>query len=176
MANAVLVVDMLKGFCEEGYPLYCGQSAEKIIPAVKRLIEEELEKGSKIFFIADSHQTDDLEFKMFPPHCIKGTEESKVIDELASYPGEIIEKSRYSAFYNTRLSEKLEALTPEKIIVCGVCTDICVMHTVADARNRDYEVEVPANAVASFDNDVHDWALRHMEEVLGATITGKEEC
>ena len=24
MANAVLVIDMLRGFMEEGYPLYCG--------------------------------------------------------------------------------------------------------------------------------------------------------
>jgi nicotinamidase-related amidase len=55
--------------------------------------------------------------------------------------------------------------------VVGVCTDICVLHTVADARNRDYNVEVPAECVASFDAQEHQWALRHMEKILGAKIT-----
>lgn len=55
--------------------------------------------------------------------------------------------------------------------MCGVCTDICVLHTAADARNRDYPVEVPADCVASFDARAHQWALRHMERILGARIT-----
>ncbi|MDD2472065.1 MAG: cysteine hydrolase, partial [Dehalococcoidales bacterium] len=174
MGNVVLVIDMLKGFCEEGYPLYCGQNACKIIPEIRKLLEEELEKGSHILFIADSHSSDDLEFKMFPPHCIKGTAESEIINELACIPGEKIGKTRYSAFYNTDLESRLEELKPGKLIVCGVCTDICVMHTVADARNRDYEVEVAADCVASFNSQAHEWALEHMETVLGARITGKE--
>ncbi|MFC2001177.1 hypothetical protein ACFLUZ_01585 [Chloroflexota bacterium] len=32
MANAVLVIDMLRGFLEEGYPLCCGAGARRIIP------------------------------------------------------------------------------------------------------------------------------------------------
>ena len=176
MANVVLVIDMLKGFCEEGFPLYSGESVRKIIPAVKRLIEKEQAAGSKIIFIADSHKPDDLEFQMFPPHCIKGTIESEVIDELAFAVDEIIEKTRYSGFYGTNLDKKLEKLKPEKLIVCGVCTNICVLHTVADARNRDYEVEVPADCTATFNDESHQWALDHMENVLGARITNKENC
>ena len=42
--------------------------------------------------------------------------------------------------------------------------------SVADARNRDYRVEVPANCVATFDPDAHRWALKHMEKVLGAVV------
>ena len=37
----------------------------------------------------------------------------------------------------------------EAVIAVGICTDICVMHTVADLRNRDYRVVVPANADAA---------------------------
>ena len=55
--------------------------------------------------------------------------------------------------------------------MCGVCTDICVLHTAADARNRDYAVEVPTDCVASFDPQAHQWALQHMERVLGARLT-----
>ena len=65
----------------------------------------------------------------------------------------------------------MSQLKPDKLIVCGVCTDICVMHTVADARNRDWEVEVPVDCVASFDEMAHDFALEHMEKVLGAKLT-----
>ena len=53
----------------------------------------------------------------------------------------------------------------------GDCTDICVLHTVADLRNRDYKVEVPADCVASFDPEQHQWALDHMDKILGAKIT-----
>ena len=171
MANAVLVVDMLRGFLEEGYPLYCGAQARRIIPNVQRLLERELAQGSKLFFICDHHVPDDAEFKMFPPHCIEGTAEVEVIPELAQYQGEVIPKRRYSGFFDTPLEAKLSRLKPDKLIVCGVCTDICVLHTVADARNRDYKVEVPVDCVASFDEKAHHFALEHMEKTLGAKLT-----
>ena len=170
MVNAVLVIDMLRGFMEEGYPLYCGDRARRIIPNIKRLLEREIALGSKVFFICDHHDKDDAEFKMFPPHCIAGTAEVEVIPELAEYPGEIIPKKRYSAFYGTDLEARLKKLKPEKVIVCGVCTDICVCHTVGDARNRNYQVEVPVDGVASFDEKAHYFALEHMEKVLGARL------
>ncbi len=171
MANAVLVVDMLRGFLEEGHPLYCGARARRIIPHIQGLLERELEQGARVFFICDHHDPDDLEFTMFPPHCIAGTAEAAVIPELAGYPGEIIPKKRYSAFFGTALEERLKELKPEKVIVCGVCTDICVLHTVTNARNRDYTVEVPVDCVASFDEKAHHFALEHMEKVLGAKLT-----
>jgi len=171
MANVVLVIDMLRGFLEEGYPLYCGAKARRIIPNVQSLLERELAQGTKVFFICDRHAPDDNEFKMFPPHCIEGTAEAEIIPELARHKGEIIPKRRYSAFFDTPLEKKLRELKPEKLIVCGVCTDICVLHTVADARNRDYEVEVPIDCVASFDEKAHRFALEHMEKILGAKLT-----
>ena len=55
----------------------------------------------------------------------------------------------------------------------GDCTDICVLHTVAGLRKRDYAVEVPADCVASFDPEQHAWALGHMSKILGARITNR---
>ena len=170
MPDAVLVIDMLRGFLEAGYPLYIGEKSRGIIPNIQNLLEQELARGSKVFFICDHHDADDLEFKMFPPHCIEGTAEVEVIPELASYPGEVIPKKRYSGFYGTQLEEKLSELEPGKLIICGVLTNICVMHTTADARNRDYEVEIPVNCVASPDEEAHRFALEHMDKVLGATL------
>jgi nicotinamidase-related amidase len=171
MANAVLVVDMLRGFLEEGYPLSIGAQARHIIPNIEKLLEQELARGSKIFFISDHHDPDDPEFQMFPPHCIEGTAEAEVIPELAKYPGEVIPKKRYSGFFGTTLEAKLKELKPEKLIICGVLTNICVLHTTADARNRDYPVEVPVDCVASPNAKAHEFALEHMEKVLGAKLT-----
>ena len=76
---------MLNGFFVEGKPLYCGASARKIIPFVKSKIEKFEKIGDPIIFLTDSHDPDDKEFKAFPPHCVEGTEESEVIDELKEY-------------------------------------------------------------------------------------------
>jgi nicotinamidase-related amidase len=170
MADVVIVVDMLDGFLEPGRNLYCGDEARKIIPNVQRLIEREQARGSRIIFIADTHDPDDLEFQMFPVHCVRGTHEAELIPELSGYQGDMIRKRRYSAFFETDLDERLAALDPEKVIICGVCTDICVMHTASDARNRDYTVEVPVDCVASFDPQAHSFALEHMKKILGVRV------
>ncbi len=170
MTSIVLVVDMLRGFLEDGFPLYCGEAARRIIPNVRQLLEDESVKGSYIIYSCDNHAPDDPEFQMFPTHCIIGTEETEVIPELNGFSGEIVPTAHYSAFYGSKLDEILAKINPEKLIVCGVCTDICVMHTVADARNRGYQVDVPVDCVASFDDDAHRFALDHMEKVLGARL------
>ncbi len=172
MANVVLVVDMVRGFCEKGRSLYVGPTIREIIPRIQKLLRQEKEKGSQIIFLCDTHDPDDLEFEMFPPHCIRGTEEPEVIPELQEFAEEIIPKRRYSAFFETNLGERLKELNPDKIIVVGDCTNICVMYTVADARNRDYAVEVPADCVATFDPEAHKFALRQIKTVLGAEVPG----
>lgn len=171
MANVVLVIDMTRAFLEKGHALYCGDKARRIIPSIQAVLDREIAKGAKALFLNDNHDPDDLEFRMFPPHAIAGTSETEVIPELRKYVGEIIPKKRFSAFYGTALAERLLQLKPEKIIITGVCTDICVCHTTADARDRDYEVDIPVDCVASFDWTAHRFALKHMERVLGARLT-----
>ena len=57
-----------------------------------------------------------------------------------------------------------------------MCTDICVMHTTADLRNRDVAVTVVANATATFDAPEHsaeavrEQSLAHMAGILGARV------
>ena len=173
MFNVVLVIDMVKGFLEPGHNLFCGDEARAIIPNIQELLNKETRAGSDILFINDNHEVDDLEFKIFPVHCVKGTSEPEVISELVSFttPENVIPKTRYSGFFNTDLEQRLLRLKPDKLIICGVCTDICVLHTTSDARNRDYKVEIPRDCVASFDGDAHQWALRHASDILGANVT-----
>mgnify|MGYP005833985987 FL=1 len=172
MSDVVIVVDMQRGFLEEGYPLYCGAEARKIIPRVQALLQRETERDSTLLFTADTHEEDDLEFQMFPRHLVRGTVEVEIVPELQAWvkPSHVLSKRRYSAFFETDLAERLAGLRPETIHVCGVCTDICVMHTVADARNRDYQVVVYEDCVASFDPEAHRFALQHMAKILGARV------
>ena len=176
MHRLVLVIDMQNGFVDPKGTLYIGDAGPKIVPRIRKVIEAELASGSTVMFTADTHDPDDLEFTMWPPHCIKGSWEAEIIPELraAAPDAPIVPKHRYSACYDTNLVETLEQLRPDEIIVMGVCTDICVMHTVTDLRNRDYNVTVLKDAVASFDEQAHQFALQHMEKILGARISSTE--
>jgi len=174
MSDVVLVIDMQRGFLEEGNPLFCGPAARRIIPKVQKLLDREIARGSTIIFTADTHAPDDLEFKMWPPHCVEGTAEVEIIPELAGYPGEKVPKTRYSAFYGTDLGQRLEQLRPEKIMVCGCATDICVLHTVTDARNRDHRVQLYTDCVAVIDEEMARFALKHMERILGVELVSLE--
>ena len=172
MSQVLLVVDMLKGFCEEGRPLYCGPSVKPIIPFIRKLIEGYNERDETVVFICDSHEPDDLEFQMFPAHCVAGSEEAEVIDELRGVARNevVVPKQRYSGFFGTNLEQLLQGPAPELVEVVGVCTNICVLYTVEELRNRDYPVRVYRRGVASFDAGAHMFALQQMEKVLGAEV------
>ena len=175
MANAVIVVDMQNGFMRPDGTLYCGDHAREIIPRVAARVEREKAAGAALFFTQDSTPQTTASSRMFPPHCIEGSEEEHIVAELAplTQDAQIVKKRRYSAFFETELAAMLAAQAPDKVVVMGDCTDICVLHTVAELRNRDYPVEVPADCVASFDPQQHEWALGHIEKILGAQVTNR---
>jgi len=65
---------------------------------------------------------------------------------------------------------KLREREITELHLIGVCTDICVLHTAVDAYNKGFEIVIHKNAVASFNQTGHEWALSHFEQTLGATI------
>ncbi len=168
MREVILVVDMLKGFLEDGGTLFCGKESRRIIPCVVSLLEQK--KEADVIFVCDTHKGNAPEFKMFPAHCLEGSEESLIIPELAKFKGLRINKNRYSAFFGTDLEQALIDIAPDKVTVVGVCTNICILYTVFELRCRDYVVTVPRDCVASFDEAAHRFALEQMEKVLGARI------
>lgn len=176
MPDVTIVIDVENGFCKSGN--LASPRCDAVIPDVKRVIEARLRAGDTLFFTADTHDPNDREFEIFPVHCVRGTSEAEIVPELQPFlkNATLIRKRRYSAFFETDLEARLKATKPNQVTVVGVCTDICVMHTVADLRNRDYRVLVPADAVATFDapghpgDEVQRWSLAHLKGVLGATI------
>lgn len=79
-------------------------------------------------------------------------------------------KTRYSAFFATPLDAMLRARKVHHLTVTGVCTDICVLHTVIDAIYNHYSVAVVENCCATCIPHGQEWAIAHMRDCLGAEI------
>lgn len=169
--KALLIIDMLNDFIKPEGALYIGPAAEKVIPVIKERLDLFRQKKEPVIFICDRHRQGDLEFEMFPPHCLEGEEGGKVIDALAPRPEErIIYKRRYSAFFGTELDLTLREYGVSELELTGVVTNICVLYTAADARMRNYQVSVVPGAVAGIDEQAHRFALQEMEKTLGVTL------
>jgi ureidoacrylate peracid hydrolase len=98
----------------------------------------------------------------------RGTWGAEIVSEMDVQPNDIIvEKKRFSAFYETNLSRILEDLGVKKIIVGGVRTDFCVESTVRDAFFRDYEVIIASDCTASYFSHFQEGSLR----VLGTVFS-----
>ena len=157
--KAVNVVDMLRGFLEPGFALYGGEACRAIVPAMRAYLERERDAGSLLVFLADTHDPDDKEFQMFPAHCVRGTPRSRSSRNWRTWP------PRRSSSEATlqRLLRHAAGDHPARprrteVVVVGVMTDICVLHTTADLRNRDYPTTVVSDCVASFDPQQHAFA------------------
>ncbi|MDA8141265.1 MAG: cysteine hydrolase [Desulfobacteraceae bacterium] len=169
--KALIIVDMLNDFIRPQGALYCGESAQAIVPFIRDRLTAARQAGEVVIYLQDAHAPDDEEFKRFPPHCVAGTWGSQIIDELAPRPGEpVLPKSRYSGFFGTNLDKILAEINPQEVEVVGVCTSICVMDTVGGLANRNYRVRVPQQGVADFDDAFHRFALQRMQRLYGATI------
>ena len=111
---------------------------------------------------------------MFPAHCVAKTEGSEIIKDLdVRKDDKIIKKRRYSSFYGTDLDLYLRENNIKEISLVGVCTNICVLYTAADARNISYEVNIYKDGVASFDEEAHKFAVSQAESVVGCRILYK---
>jgi nicotinamidase-related amidase len=169
--KTLLVIDMLNDFLDPEGALFCGDEARKIIPVIGGLLNRFLELNHQVVYLRDAHAGNDKEFELFPPHAVKGTWGSEIIPELKPPQGcMVVDKTRFSAFYGNNLAEILAAAGPHEVWVTGVCTSICVMDTTGDLRNRDYSTVIPIEAVADFDPEFHDFALRRMKRVYGADV------
>lgn len=171
MAPALLVIDMLRDFVQAGGALYIGPTAEEVKPRVAAHVAAARREGRPVIYVCDRHRPDDAEFRMFPAHCLEGTPGAEVVPELAPAAGDIIiPKRRYSGFFGTDLDLTLREEGVDELWLCGVCTNICVLYTAADARMRGYRVVVLQDAVASFAEAAHRFALEEMEKTLGCLV------
>ena len=173
----LIVTDVQEGFTRTGN--LASPECTAAIPRIRRIIDERRSRDVPVIFTKDSHRPDDPEFEVFPPHCVVGTPEHDLVDEVRDLEDEaaaVIQKTRYSAFFRTELENVLVRLGANEAHIVGFCTDICVLHTTADLRNRDFGVVVHRDGVETFDAPGHErdavnrWALSHIENILGAKV------
>ena len=159
---ALFSADMVVGFCGQG--ALASPRVAGLVPAVVELFQRAYSVGVRNFVLAqDTHHEEAPEFRSFPPHCVRGTEESRTIPELRALPfsGEfiIVEKNSLHPALGTTLDQWLDG-HPElrDLIVVGDCTDLCTYHLAMHLRLRanalgfaEQRVILPANAVDTFD-------------------------
>lgn len=182
--TALIVVDMQNGFIfDEGFLGKIGLDNTHLKPAVepvRRLVEACHNEGVPVIFtryVLRPDYTDAGCFAdLFPSAreaqaLVKGTWDVELLEVLGARPDDfIVDKTRYSAFYNTNLEVILRGLGVDTIIVCGVTTEICVESTIRDAFFRDYRIVVPSDAVAAIDPERHEGTLKTIGYGFG-TVT-----
>jgi nicotinamidase-related amidase len=179
--RALIVIDYTCDFVAADGALTCGEPGQRIEDEIVNLAKTFIVGGDYVVFAVDIHRDADPyhpETKLFPPHNIAGTAGRRLYGRLESvYEANKtadhvywMDKTRYSAFAGTDLELRLRARGIAELHLAGVCTDICVLHTAVDAYNKGFSLMIHEKAVASFDPQGHEWALRHFRNTLGATI------
>ena len=176
-ATALLVVDMQNGFCrDDGSVNDIGLPAARLQPAIEpcvRLVAAARAAQVPIIYTRYVYRPDytdggvmvtELIPDLASGKCLRaGTWDVEVVDELAPQDGDyVIDKNRPSSFYATGLEPILTSLGVRDLVVCGVTTNCCVETTVRDASQRDYHTFVVSDAVAEYEQDRHDVALKSM--------------
>lgn len=181
MAKALISIDYTHDFVADDGKLTAGKSAQAIEKSIACITREAYESGDYIFFAIDCHDKNNPfhpETKLFPPHNIKGTNGRNLYGQLADVYEMIkksrrvfwLDKCRYSAFAGTRLDILLRERRVTTLVLTGVLADICILHTAIEAYHLGYQLEIPAEAVASLTKSDYCFALNHFRNVLGAKI------
>jgi maleamate amidohydrolase len=110
---------------------------------------------------------------------IKGTPGPRILDELVRDDSDIeIVKKRYSIFYGTRLESLLQELDANPLILAGVNTHACIRAAAIDAYQRDFQVLIVRDCVASKDPEHHKITLDYLDggisRVMSLSELGKQ--
>jgi len=170
---ALLIIDMLEVFVRGRLR---AEGAEEIIPVVRRLREEFHRRKLPVIYANDAHYPFDFEVRHWGPRAIRGSNEARVVPELEPRSEDyVVYKRRYDAFFATDLDLLLRELGVDTVVLTGVATDICVLHTAAGAFYRGYHIIVVEDGVAGVTRERHRWALGYMKEVYGAEVLPSDE-
>lgn len=169
--TALLVIDMERDFVDQG-AVQETPGGRDIIPAINRLIGWARQHAMPIIFTHEMHRPDHsdygIELEFDPVHCLEGTPGCELTEglDVRSEDWRIRNKRRYDCFVGTDLDLLLRSRGIKNLVCCGVTTHCCVMSTVYSARNLDYRVIVPTDAVAAVSPAHQAAALLCMSDVF----------
>jgi nicotinamidase-related amidase len=97
------------------------------------------------------------------------------VPELAAKLPERPDKVAFSCCAVASVAETFHREARPKVVLAGIETHVCVLHTALDLLALDFRVYVPVDAVGSRYRLDHDVALRRLEQA-GAVLTTTETC
>ncbi len=183
MENIFFVdVDTQRDFMLSTGSLYV-PGAERIIPKLRRLFDFARKNEITILSSMDAHSPEDPEFQKFPPHCIRGSEGQRKLDEtllprplvfqnklvdrnlrddVRKYQQLIVEKQDLDLFSNP-VAERLLRLLAPRAIVFGVTTEYCVKSACLGLRRRGVHTVVVSDAIGALAPKTEKEALEEMK-------------
>jgi nicotinamidase-related amidase len=103
---------------------------------------------------------------------IKGTPGPLILDELVRCDSDIeIVKKRYSMFYGIDLEMLLQEHEVDSLILAGVNTHACIRTAAVDAYQRDFQVTIVRECVASKDVEHHKISLDYLDGGIATVVT-----
>ena len=186
--TAMIVVDMQNAFLsDQGSMVKTGMDItelKKTAAPVCRLVEACHSAAIPIIFTRMVQRADfkdaGLRLERRPAlkevdSLVAGTWDAELDPRMDVHPEDyILDKTRYSSFYNTNLEVILRGVAVDTLIICGVTTEICVESTIRDAYFRDFKIVVPEDAVAALDVVRHQGTLLTIQFGFGTVTTTAE--
>ena len=160
----LIVVDMQNDFITGTLG---SEIAKEIVPNV---VEKVKNFDGKVIFTRDTHYDEYMqtqEGKNLPiKHCIKDTDGWQICDELKPYVNEVVDKITFGSINLPKILEDYNEEI-EKIELCGLCTDICVISNavILKAAFPEVKIEVDSNCCAGVSVESHNTALNAMKAV-----------
>ena len=183
----LIIIDMVNGFVKAGD--LAAPNILKIVPRQIEILNDAINNDETgVVFIRDSHKKNAVEFNTYGIHCLEGTSETEVIDELKDfekYSLEYLKNSTNLIFAPNIQSDLLKFENLERVKLMGCLAEVCVengaisLRTYFDQINKNVEVCVYEDAIDTFDafgherNEVINNALNKME-ANGIKILRKE--
>jgi len=174
--TAVLVIDVL--VTEGDDTLYNpSPEEERVVRNSVRVVDAARAAGMPVVFCDDSHILGvDKELDLWGEHGIR----NKAVPNPALHAGEgekdfIVPKRRYSGFFGTDLDLLLRELGVRTVIAVGEDTNICVLHTLADAYFLGYDSIVVEDATRTFLCGTQESGIEHFQKCYGSAIVTADD-
>ena len=173
--TALLAIDVLTAASDDS--VYEPQGDEAVYAAnCAKLVRAARAAGLPVIFANDDHiEGVDKELELWGPHGIHGKVQN--LPELEAGTGErdfIVTKRRYSGFFGTDLDLLLRELGIHTLIAIGEDSNVCVLHTLADAYYLGYETIVAEDATRTFLIGTQEGAIEHFVKCFGSQISSTE--